>query len=233
MTCSIDFLPTLCHDGEHDRERGRGGLRRRRPVRARRAVRGVGDRPLRRGPARSSTSPCARPRRGRCPPPPASGCTSTTTWRASRRPTWSRSPPFRGDQAVPECVVEALRAAYDRGARMLSVCTGRVRARCGGAARRPRVHHPLDVHRRARHAVPRGPGHPRGALRRRRPGDHQRRLRGGPRRLPAPVAPGVRCERGQHGRPADGGPAAARRRPGPVHPQRRCPTATPRPWGRC
>ena len=28
------------------------------------------------------------------------------------------------DRVVPECVVEALRAAYDRGARMLSVCTG-------------------------------------------------------------------------------------------------------------
>ena len=70
---------------------------------------------------------------------------------------------------------------------------------------------------RAGAAVPRGDGRPRRALRRGRPGDHQRRHRRRDRRLPAPRALRARRLGGQHDRPADGGAAAARRRPAPVH----------------
>ncbi len=50
----------------------------------------------------------------------------------------------------PDEMVSKLQRAYRRGARLLSVCSGSVRARTRRAARRPARHDALDVHRSTR-----------------------------------------------------------------------------------
>ncbi len=127
--------------------------------------------------------------------------------------------PAMGDaEDAPVEVLDALRAAHARGARVLSLCTGAFVLGQAGPARRPLLHHPLASLRGPGPPVPGGAGAARGALRRRRPGAHQRRHRRRPRRLPVPVARGVRRGRRQRRRPADGRAAAAGGRPGAVHP---------------
>ena len=123
-------------------------------------------------------------------------------------------------QPVPDAVVAVLRAAYERGARVMSVCSGAFALGAAGL---------LDgrectTHWRYADAWPsgsRGPGWCPRCLRRRRPGAHERRHGGRPGRLPAPVAQRVRRAGGQPGGAPDGGPGPARRRSGAVHPERR------------
>ncbi len=110
------------------------------------------------------------------------------------------------------------RAAGHRGPR----CPGaqrvqrRVRARRGRAAGRAALHHALAARPRPRAAASVGDRQPGGAVRGRGPGDHQRGHRGRHRRVPAPGPQGAGQPGGERDRPADGHPAASRRRPGPV-----------------
>ena len=238
MPCSIDFLPTLWHAGRHAHRRGRAGLRRRRARSSSASLCEALGVPT----APTTASRCfdfavCAPRAGPGARPP-SGFDLHRRARpgpAPPTPTWSRSPAMRARSSPsPDEVLErAARRPHARGARILSVCTGAFVLGEAGPARRPRVHHALAAHRRARRALPAGPGRARGALRRRRPGRHQRRLGGRPRRRAAPVAPGVR----RRARPAPS-PAgwscrrsatAGRRSSSPAP----CPTATPRPSDRC
>ena len=190
--------------------------------------------------SRCTTSPSARPdgRAGRARTPGFDDRRRTPTsapvdrGRPGRRARVRR----RTARAAAGPVLDALRAAADRGACVLSVCSGAFAARRGRPARRPPVHHPLAVRRRAGRAASRRPRSTRNvALRRRRQRAHQRRHRGGHRRLPAPgPRRSTARARGHRAGPADGRAAAPRRRSGAVHrgadaraPPRR------RPWSRC
>ena len=132
-----------------------------------------------------------------------------------RRPGLHRTP-LRLPQH-DDAVLEAIRAANDRGAILYAHCSGDLRARCGRAARRPRVHHALALHRPARADVPRGQGQARRPLLPRRQHPHRRRLGGRDRRVAAPDARPLRRPRGRDRRPPDRRTPAPRRRPGPVH----------------
>ena len=69
---------------------------------------------------------------------------------------------------VPDDVITALQAAHRRGARLLSLCTGRVCSRCYRTTRRSPGHHALGLRRRVRSPLPRRQGRPQRALCRRR-----------------------------------------------------------------
>ena len=109
----------------HAHQRGRPGLRRRRPLRARRAARGVGLRPLRRGPAgprlrglRAGRASGADPGRLRHAP-------SSTTSAGPRRPTWSPCPRDGGRAGAARAACSRrCGPAHERGARIMSLCTG-------------------------------------------------------------------------------------------------------------
>ena len=66
-------------------------------------------------------------------------------------------PAMPRDQPVPAEVLDALRAADARGARFLSRLLRCLRAGRGRPARRPALHHPLALRRRARGALPATP----------------------------------------------------------------------------
>ena len=120
-------------------------------------------------------------------------------------------------------VLEALAAADARGALHLRALLRRVRARRGRPARRPRVHHPLAAHRRARPSCTREAQvdpdvlyvHDGTIAHQRRLGRRHRR-----RRLHL-MRQQFGARRRRRRRPADGRAAAPRRRPGPVHRPRR------------
>ncbi len=116
----------------------------------------------------------------------------------------------------PAPLIGALRATVERGARVLSVCNGAFLLGAAGLldGRRCTTHwrHAPDLARLHPAAIVQ----PRGAVRRRGPGDHQCGHRGGHRRVPARGAQGAGQPGGQRDRPPDGRPAAPRRRPGPV-----------------
>ena len=84
----------------------------------------------------------------------------------------------------------------------------------GRAAGRPPLHHALAERGRTRPPLPGGQGRSRRALRRRRPGDHQRGHGRRHRRVPLPGQEGAGLADRQRHRPAHGGAAASRRRPG-------------------
>ena len=86
----------------------------------------------------------------------------------------------------------------------------------GRAAGRPPLHHALAERGGTRPALPGGQGRSRRPLRRRRPGDHQRGHSGRHRRVPLPGQEGAGLADRQRHRPAHGGAAAPRRRPGAV-----------------
>ena len=132
---------------------GRGGA-----VRARLPGRGVGRAATTpRTTTRSSTSGSARPGPGRVEGRSdfdmyvERGLEATARRRpglprAQARLHWTTTPP----------VLEALRAAHERGAIVYAHCSARLRARRGRPARRAGVHHALALHRPAReHASPR------------------------------------------------------------------------------
>ena len=109
-----------------------------------------------------------------------------------------------------------LRAAAERGARMVSICSGRVRARPGRAARRADRHHALVARRRPGRQYPARHRRPGVAVRRQRPRAHLGRGHRRRRPVPAPAAQGPRPGGRQPRRPADRDGTAPRRRPGPV-----------------
>ena len=129
------------------------------------------------------------------------------------------APAYGGDADTPpsEAVLDVFRRAHARGAWVLSVCSGAfLLGHAGlldGRACTTHWRHTEEL----RALLPRRAHRPRRALRRGRPRHHQRRHRRRHRRLPAPRALRARGRRGQQDRAPDGGPAAARRRPAPVH----------------
>ena len=146
---------------------------------------------------------------------------------ARRGATWSASRPSTVTVAIPP---EVARGAQEprttRGARVMSVCSGRLRARRGRPARRPGVHHALASHRRAGRPASRGREWCRRCSTSTRPGAHQCGHGGGHRRLAAT------CGAQEYGAAMAGQvarrmvvPPAARGRPGAVHPAHRCPAA--------
>ena len=128
--------------------------------------------------------------------------------------------PAYGDVRRPapsEAVLDVFRRAHARGAWVLSVCSGAfLLGHAGlldGRACTTHWRHTDEL----RELFPAATHRPRRALRRGRPGRHQRRHRGRHRRLPAPRALRARRRGGEPDRASDGGAAAARRRPAPVH----------------
>ena len=134
---------------------------------------------------------------------PASVLRSSTAWSGPRPPTsssrWAGSTP----EAVPsEAVLPGVpRRAVDRGARVMSHCSGAYVLAASGRARRPHRRDALDVRRRPGAALPGRHRRPRRALRRRRPGVLQRGHGGRHRHLPAPAAPRARRRGGQRRSP--------------------------------
>src|SRR5690606_19560648 len=121
------------------------------------------------------------------------------------------------DRPAPPELLDVLRAAHARGARLVSVCTGAFLLAQPRAARRPPGDDALDVHGGARRAAPDSRGRPGRAVRRRgrralHLGRHGRRHRPVPAHRPARP----RGRGGQQGRPPHGGAVPAGRRPGPV-----------------
>ncbi len=107
-------------------------------------------------------------------------------------------------RAVARSIAAGGRARYARAERLhRSLRPGR-----GRAARRPRLHHALAPLWRAGSALPRGQGRPVSTVRRRGPGDHQRRHGRGHRCLLVPGAEGARQPRRQRDRAPDGRTAA-------------------------
>ena len=209
-----------------DQQRGRPGLRRRRTLRARRAARGLGHRPLRRGAAGAGLRGLRAGRRSGDAPRAASACSCQHDLsRAAEADLVAR--PGVADAAVPRPEPSSRRCAraHARGARVLSLCTGAFVLGAGGPARRPRPAPPTGgtpTELAAR--FPRGArACPRCSTSTTTGCSPAPAPPAGHRRLPAPVARGVRRRRRQRRRPADGGAAAARGRPGAVHPLARCP----------
>ena len=131
------------------------------------------------------------------------------------------------------------------GARSTERCSSRPRARpsaapgCSASAadrscsrhpesRRSPGDHPLDVRGHDGLDVPRDRRRSRCALRAGRPHHHERRHGRRARRLPAPPASGARRRDDEQDRAPHGRASAARRRPGAVHLEARCPR-----WRRC
>ena len=231
VTCALIFCQTCgmlaaCRTDEEGR-RARPG--RRRAVRARLDVRGVG----RALPPRGRQPGLRLRGRHAAPGPgaraaPASTCTSSTGWRPPPTPTWSASRPSATTSTRRPRWRRPWRAAHDRGAFVFAHCTAAFVLGEAGLldGRRCTTHwrYVDDLAERYPEALV-----DRDVLY--VPGRHdrdRRRLGGRPRRRAAPDAPAVRRPRRRHRRPPDGGAAAPRRRAGAVHRPRRCPTATPR-----
>ena len=182
-----------------------------RHVRARRRVRGVRARPQLRGPGslrlpdlRGGTGATAD-EHDRC-----SGHRPARARRA-RRCGPDRRAGVRDPRRVPgraaRRTASRLRARGDRPQHLLR----RLRARGGGAARRPALHHPLALRGGAGAPVSVGPRRPRGAVRGRRRPRHGGGHLGGHRREPAPGPARGRRRGGRHHRAQHGRAAAARR----------------------
>ena len=121
------------------------------------------------------------------------------------------------DRPVPRELVQALRAAAARGARLASICSGAFLLAATGLAGGQARHHALARGRRARPPLPVPRGRSERALRGRGQPAHVGRRDGGDRPVPAPRAPRLRSGgRRQHGADVRGG-ARARGRAGAVH----------------
>ena len=222
----IDFLPDLgspwvpCSKSRprwprQDRRRDRPG--RRRAVRAGLARRGVGraGAPRGRDPVFDFRVCTPRPGPGQGPLRLRPVRRARPRGRRRRRPGLPRAAP-----RLPEARRRRARGASappTTAARSSTRTARRLRARRRGPARRPRVHHPLALHRPDRGHVPRGQGQARRPLLPRRQRPHRRRLGGRHRRVAAPDARPLRRPGGRDGGPPDRRTPAPRRRPGPVH----------------
>ena len=120
----------------------------------------------------------------------------------AHRPARARRRPARG---------RPRRVAAERLQRVVHPRSGRSPGRAQGDDA-------LDVRRPHGRDVPVGRGRPERAVRAGRPHHHERRDGRGAGCVPAPAPPGARRRDDQHDRPAHGRAAAARRRPGAVHP---------------
>ena len=118
----------------------------------------------------------------------------------------------------PPELLDVLRRAHARGARMVSICSGAYLLAAAGLldGRRATTHwmNAADL----AHRFPAVKVDPDRALHRRGRRAHLRRDRLGDRPLPAPGPARPRRRGRQRGGPPDGGAAAPRRRPGPVRP---------------
>ena len=166
---------------------------------------------------------------------PASASRPSTTSTSSTRPTWSPVAAVRERHASrPQEALDALRRAADRGAWVMSVCTGAFAARRSRPARRPALHHALAAHRRAGRRYPKAKVDPNVLY---VADDNILTSAGTAAGIDAVPAPGARGARlgGRHrARPAHGRAAAPRRRPGPVHRDADArPPSRRRPCSRC
>ena len=160
----------------------------------------------------TSRSPATTSRR--CRPPAVSASCRRTHVRILSRAGTIVIPNWRDlDEPPPPAMLEALRAAHQRGAPADVGVLRRLRAGRRRAARRQARHHALAPRGQTGGEVPERAGRAVGALRPGRPGLHRRRQRRRHRPRPAPGPSGLRLGDRQPGGPADGRAAPSRGRP--------------------